>query len=631
MPRFTRPLSIVAAALLVSLPPLASLASASLPPATLPEGVAAGETSANSTLLWARSSVAGNLTFDISADPTFSSFTTQSVNVTDVSVPAKVSFTGLSPNTRYYYRATNAASDSYAGTLKTFAPAGTYAGLNFGVTGDWRGENAPYPAIKNAGSKNLDFFLALGDTIYGDVSSKANAGQQQAQTVAEYRNKYQEVYGTTNGNNSFADLRSSTSTFAIIDDHEVTNDFAGYNTVANDARFTFSNTGTAVDPATRLNKTDLYNNGLQAFQEYHPLAPKTYSVSGADADRFNGVANLYRTQRFGNDAQLFVTDLRSFRDTELADPNPASAASLGGFIYNSLNQTSRTLFGKTQLNQLKSDLLAANNNGVTWKLIEVGEVFQNLGPVGAGDRAEGYSAERNDLLKFIDDNKINNVVFISADIHGSFINGLECQIQGAPTASNPTGLIHKQTNAIEVSTGSVAYSDPAGPTLINLAHTAGLLDDATYNFYNSPTTPDFVREVILQGLLKAQTDAFGYNPIGLFDDAAAGRIRLLAASRTDVPPNYASLLPPSIAAGVPNTPFTNTTAFQWTQFQIDPLTQNLTIDLYGIPAYRPDGLPNYDTTNPVLTNHIVLGAVPEPTSLSLLPTAAILVARRRRA
>lgn len=613
-------------------------------PATLPEGVAAGETTQTSTLLWARST-AGDVTFNVYSDAALTNLVaTVPAAVADANEPVKAAVSGLTPNTRYYYSASN-ASNTATGTFKTFAAPGQTAGLSFGVTGDWRGENAPYPAVKNVAGKNLDFFVALGDTIYGDVASNANNGQRQAQTVDEYRNKYKEVYGTTNGQNVFAGLRSSTSTFAVIDDHEVTNDFAGFNTVSNDARFTFSNTGSTVPGTTPLNQTDLYRNGLQAFQEFHPISPRAYAgVAGPDAARFNGVPDLYRSQRFGNDAQLIVTDLRSFRDTELNDQiNPADTAALSGLVVASLAQTNRTLFGKTQLERVKADLLAAKDTR-TWKFVEVGEVFQNLGPVGSGDRAEGYSAERNELLKFIDDNKIENVVFISADIHGSFVNGLEYQ------TLTPSGIVHRQTSAIEISTGSVGYSKPAGPTLLDLANAApGLLPPGVYAAYNNPATPDFVREIILQGLLRQQTNALGYNPIGLLDDNAAGRIRLASYNRFDLPADAVQIAAGALglslqdaAVAVANTAFTNTTTFGWTQFTIDPVTQNLTMEIYGIPWYGPflnaDGTPgsvpapDYNSANPVLLNRIVLApnAIPEPSGLAVMAMAVPVLARRRR-
>ncbi len=44
------------------------------------------------------------------------------------------------------------------------------------------------------------------------------------------------------------------------------------------------------------------------------------------------------------------------------------------------------------------------------------EPIQNLGVLIAEDRFEGYAAERTQILKFINDQHIDNVVFVTADI-----------------------------------------------------------------------------------------------------------------------------------------------------------------------------------------------------------------------
>ena len=45
--------------------------------------------------------------------------------------------------------------------------------------------------------------------------------------------------------------------------------------------------------------------------------------------------------------------------------------------------------------------------------------------VAASDRWEGFPAQRNELLGFIDDNQIDNVWFLSGDFHVCFVSRLE--------------------------------------------------------------------------------------------------------------------------------------------------------------------------------------------------------------
>ena len=66
----------------------------------------------------------------------------------------------------------------------------------------------------------------------------------------------------------------------------------------------------------------------------------------------------------------------------------------------------------------------------------------------AADRFEGYAAERDALLKFINDNHIENVVFVSADFHTFSVNNLTYQDHlGGPQIA---------TSAIEVDTMAIA-------------------------------------------------------------------------------------------------------------------------------------------------------------------------------
>ena len=97
---------------------------------------------------------------------------------------------------------------------RTPGEPGTFRGLRFGVSGDWRGELSPYPALQNAAERDLDFFVELGDTIYADYPSPAVPADQ-ARTLAEFRAKHSEVYSARFGLNAWAELRSSTPVWAV--------------------------------------------------------------------------------------------------------------------------------------------------------------------------------------------------------------------------------------------------------------------------------------------------------------------------------------------------------------------------------------------------------------------------------
>ena len=322
--------------------------------------VAAGDATGDAAVLWARSEYVGNVTFQVALDSAFNQIvTTTTVSVTDSRVPAKVSITSLVPGTAYYYRAENAVGESAEGRFRTAAAGNTFAGLGFGVSGDWRGELAPYPAVSNVASQDLGFFVALGDTIYADYASP-DVPLPQARTLDEYRHKNNEVYSTRYGANTLSDLRASTAVLAVIDDHEVTNDFAGGASIGSDPRFTGN-------PAGFINDSQLYENGLQAYQEFNPVRDERYGATGDSrtADEWK----LYRYQRYGLDAAAFVLDTRSFRDPELPGvANPLDPTQVASFVINSFNPT-RTMLGRQQLEDFQRDLLDAQQSGVTWKFV----------------------------------------------------------------------------------------------------------------------------------------------------------------------------------------------------------------------------------------------------------------------
>ena len=514
-------------------------------------GVASGDVTQDSIVLWARSLTAGEVDFEVATDATFSNIVATITATSLGDVPVKVEVDGLAAGTHYYYRATGSAGDTLVGEFST-AHADGHHGLTFGVSGDWRGGLTPYAALSNADERGLDFFVQLGDTIYGDVPSPAFPGPQ-AETADDFRIKYAETLTERGGANFLADLRSSTAVFSVIDDHEVTNDFAGGAPATSDPRF---------DPAGAdyINETGLYANGLEAFHDYQPLDERVWSGTGDD--RVDGAPDLYRTQSFGSDGTVFVLDARSFRDEELENANLGDPADVGRFLAKSFDP-SRTMLGDPQLERLKADLLEAQQQDVTWKFVMVPEPIQNLGVVGAADRFEGYAAERTELLKFIDDHDIDNVVFISADIHGTLVNNLTYQ-------TSPGGA-QIALDAFEISTGAVAYSPELGPTVVGLALAAELISPLQAAFYASlPVANDGDsivndKDDFLKALINGQLDQFGYDPLGLNDNLAS------ADGLVD-----ATLLQGDYVAAH---------SFGWTQFDIDPDTQVLTVTTYGIPSY----------------------------------------------
>jgi phosphodiesterase/alkaline phosphatase D-like protein len=550
-----------------------------LPDKALPNGVASGDTTQTSTVLWTRSSVPGVVIFEYATNPDFQNAKAAIAYTTNPAQPVKVQVQDLSPGTDYYYRVIDTSGSNSSGKFHTSAPLSTYAGLTFGVSGDWRGDLNPYPAISNADESNLEFFVELGDTILAD-SPSPKVPVEQAKTLQEFRDKHKEVYSDRFGINTWSDLRSSTSILATIDDHEVTNDFAGGAPAASDPRFETTN--------GLINETELYRNGLQAFIEYNPIRNDFYGATGDLQTQSK--PKLYRYNTYGSDAATFVLDTRSFRDEQLPGvTNPFDSNQITEFLARSFDidpatgqpsEKRRTLLGQAQLNQFKQDLLKAEHDGITWKFITIPEPIQNLELVGARDRYEGYAAERTELLKFIDDHNIQNVVFIAADLHGTIVNNLTYQLgPGQPQIP---------TSAFEVITGPVADT-PFAPFSIETGAQLGFLPPEQKAFYDSlpviydaDSIPNDKDDFFKQSL-DAQLTPLGYDPIGLNNNLASAN----------------DLIDAKLVQG----DYLSTTTYGWTKFGIDSQTQKLTVTTYGIPYYtqaeleaNPSAISSYTPT-----------------------------------
>ena len=111
---------------------------------------------------------------------------------------------------------------------------------------------------------------------------------------------------------------------------------------------------------------------------------------------------IYSLVSYG-DVDIFLTDDRYFRSE---DDMPDS-------IDGKPNE-SKTYFGKMQMDWLKNALLYSN---ATFKVIATGG--QILNPYSDYECLKAYSAEYNELMKFLTDTKVKGVLFFTGDRHHS--------------------------------------------------------------------------------------------------------------------------------------------------------------------------------------------------------------------
>ena len=539
---------------------------------TLPNGVACGNVSQTSAMLWAHSTTVGEGTFEYTTSVDFASIEGfEIVMVDDPNRPVKVQVTGLSSATQYYYRFTDAHTNTAYGQFRTLSFVGVRTGLHFGASGDWH-QPPPFQSLSNAPAKDLNFFIKLGDSIYADYESPAIPGVQQARTLEQFRLKHNENLTSRFGLSVMTSLNASTSILATIDDHEIVDNFAGgaLPGLSPDAPdVNPQEPPLFTDAVAFVNETEVYRAAMQAFQEYNPIQNETWNVPGDP--RMHGKPKFYHKTAYGSDATVVLLDMRSFRDVPLAPVgDPFDTDEAGAFLANTL-VPGRTMLGRSQMEALKSDLLEAQCTGIIWKFVVVPEPIQNFGIINAEDRFEGYAAERTELLKFIDNNDINNVVFIAGDFHGTIVNNLAYQ-ELSTDPCNVDQIVSTPINAFEVVTGPVAFFDSLlGPSIVKLASEAGVLSPFLKAFYDSlPVRPDTDsstndKDDFLKALGDAQLESLAYDPIGLNHNL----------------PDADGLIDAELIQG----DYLACHTYGWAEFEIDANTQDLTVTVYGIDAY----------------------------------------------
>jgi alkaline phosphatase D len=272
-----------------------------------------------------------------------------------------------------------------------------------------------------------DFNINLGDTIYSDSEV---GGSPVARTVPEKWAKYKLGLALP----ALRKLRASTGLYSHWDDHEFVNDFS------------LPENGQAI-----------YDAGVKAFMDY---APVTEGPRGL---------GLYKTFRWGKNLELFFLDERSFRSAKAAEPchgdlaptapqsvregfatlAPALKAPVSAACLAAINDPNRTMLGAAQYAAFTKAIKAST---ATWKVI-VNEVPIQQYYALPYDRWEGYAAERERLLRFLQAN-VKNVVFLTTDTHGNLVNEVRYRTLGTLESSGiwevVTGPVATNTFAKEI-------------------------------------------------------------------------------------------------------------------------------------------------------------------------------------
>jgi alkaline phosphatase D len=377
----------------------------------VPHGVQTGDVVDDRAIIWSRADRPSRLFVEVATDEDFADVRTlrgpAALGATDYTV--KLDVTGLPRGEQIHYRVIfesleepGVRSDPVEGQFRTppederdvrFAWGGDVAGQGWGIDQS-RGGMTIFETIRQT---DPDFFVHSGDAVYADGplpetitledgtvwdNLVTDAKSEVADTLAEFRGNYK--YNLLDDN--YRQFVADVPMIAQWDDHEVTNNWYPDETLPAD------------DPHDVKSVNLLSARGQRAFLEFMPVRTQQDNRD-----------EHYASFTYGPSLEVFRLDLRSYRG-----PNTATL--------NEERSPATAILGEEQLAWLKESLAASD---ATWKVIASdapiglvipdGENFEGIGNVDGEPR--GREFEIADLLSFIRDEGVENVVWFTADVH----------------------------------------------------------------------------------------------------------------------------------------------------------------------------------------------------------------------
>ncbi len=378
----------------------------------LPYGVQTGDVAGDRAIVWGRADRPGRMVVEWATTESFrdARAVRGPAALEDTDFTAKLDLAGLPADQHVFYRVSftdltdvNVASEPVTGRLRTppatrrgirFVWSGDTAGQGWGINPDFGGMRI-YEAMRRV---EPEFFIHSGDTIYADGPIEAEQAQPDgtlwknvtteakskvAETLREFRGNY--AYNLMDEN--VRAFNAEVAMFAQWDDHEVVNNWYPTEVLADER---YKETSVAL----------LAARGRRAFLDYMPVRP----FGAGETDR------IYRRFAWGPSLEVFRIDMRSYRGpnsaNDQAEPGPETA-----------------FLGRAQIDWLKRALW---DSPATWKVIasdmplglivrDGDSAFEN-GANGNGP-ARGRELEIAEILTFIRDNQVKNVVWLTADVH----------------------------------------------------------------------------------------------------------------------------------------------------------------------------------------------------------------------
>lgn len=253
---------------LISLNIISSLTGTSNAQQTVPiivKGIASGDVTNHSAVIWSKSNTNSNMNIKYDTDPNFTNpilFNSSVLinNATGYTGQAKLD--SLKPNSQYYYQVLLSDPNNKSAISET-SPTGLFhtapdalhpkEAIGFVVGGDLGGQNyckrvdLGYPMFSVMKALSPDFFIFNGDQVYADGDCKAKGPDDVTgwhntpgnfssisdksvnwSDVNKVRETYEKHWEYNRADKHLQGLLSNTSLYSQADDHEVINNYGNW-------------------------------------------------------------------------------------------------------------------------------------------------------------------------------------------------------------------------------------------------------------------------------------------------------------------------------------------------------------------------------------------------------------------
>ncbi|WP_237421714.1 alkaline phosphatase D family protein [Gordonia sp. SID5947] len=418
--------------------------------AVFAHGVASGDPLPHGVILWTRVTPttaatpgsgrgpAVDVTWEVARDATFARTVASGSIRTSVESDhtVKIDVSGLEPDTRYVYRFRVTSGPPVGATSPTghtrTAPAvdAEVERVRFGVVSCANWEAGYFGAYRHLRAHHdLSAIVHLGDYFYeyetggyGGKSGVVRRTKPANETVSLRDYRIRHAHYKTDAD--LAELHRLLPWICTWDDHESSNDAW---------KGGAENHGPGEGPwAARKAASE------RAYYEWMPVRPEAAGTG----------RHIYRRLRFGRLLELSMLDLRTYRDQQVS----ATSADV--------DDTRRSITGRAQMRWLTGGLTSSTTR---WQIVgnpvmiapvlippldarNTAAVTEVLGLPSGGvpynaDQWDGYTADRRRLLDTIHDHGVDNVVFVTGDIHSSWACDIPLDAARYPAGSVATELV----------------------------------------------------------------------------------------------------------------------------------------------------------------------------------------------